>query len=151
MTTLPRISEKDKKSIVGNESPANVPKELLQHFPNPVLFWQEAKPVEIYEQLLLDFDIRSIFDVSPGSGGLAEAALKLGVMYVGVTTSQTHTKWLDNALDRVAVGHTKTPGRPCYDKEFAAEVQTHCSDILIALDTESDKHGTDPVEVMFVD
>ena len=107
--------------------------------------------MKIYEKLLLDFGVRSIFDLSPGSGASAEAALKLGVMYVGVTTSPTHAKWLDNALGRVALGHTKTPGRPCYYKKFAAEVQTHCSDNLIALETESDKHGTDPVEVMFVD
>jgi hypothetical protein len=54
---------KDKAEIVGMSSPAGVPENLTQEFSNPILLWQEAKPVEIYEQMLADFDARSVFDV----------------------------------------------------------------------------------------
>ena len=131
---IPRIAEKDKAEIVGMSSPAGVPENLTQEFSNPILFWQEAKPVELYEQLLADFDARSVFDVSPGSGALAEACLRLGISYVGVTTRMTHATWLSNVLDRMVLGHIVTPGRPCYQKDFAAEVRTHVSDILRALE-----------------
>ena len=130
---IPRISVKDKAEIVGMFSPAGVPESLMQEFSNPILFWQEGKPVEIYEQMLADFDVRSVFDVSPGSGALAEACLRLGITYVGVTTRPTHATWLSNVLDRVVLGHIVTPGRPCYQKDFAVEVQTHVSDILLVL------------------
>jgi hypothetical protein len=131
---IPRIAEKDKAEIVGMSSPAGVPENLTQEFSNPILFWQEAKPVELYEQLLADFDARSVFDVSPGSGALAEACLRLGISYVGVTTRMTHATWLSNVLDRMVLGHIVMPGRPCYQKDFAAEVRTHVSDILRALE-----------------
>ena len=79
----------------------------------------------MFEELLLDFDIRGVFDLSPGSGCLAEAALRLGICYVGVTTKAAHAKWLGNVIDRVAMSHVVTPGRPCYLKDLAGDVQAH--------------------------
>ena len=110
-----------------------VPEQLLQAFPNPVLFWQEKKPVELFEQLLQDFDIRGVFDLSPGAGCLAEAALRLGICYVGVTTKATHAKWLNNVIDRVAMSHVVTPGKPCYLKDLVDNVQTHFGPMLAGL------------------
>ena len=49
--------------------------------------------MELVEQLLTDVDVRGVFDISPGSSALAEAALRLGISYVSVTTKSTHAKW----------------------------------------------------------
>ena len=130
--SIPRISVNDKEAIVEQNSPAGVPDSLLHAFPHPPLFWQEAKPIQLYEQMLADYDVRSIFDVSPGSGALAEAAMALGITYVGVTTRPTHAKWLNNVLDRAVLSHITMPGRPCHQTELAGDVQKYFSDILLA-------------------
>ena len=90
--------------------------------------------MELLERLLSDFDIRSVFDASLGSGALAEACLRLGILYVGVTTSATHSKWLGNVTDNIVLNHMSTPGRPCYQKDTANEVKLHFSDVLVALE-----------------
>ena len=81
--------------------------------------------------MLADVDARSVFDVSPGSGALAEACLRLGIDYVGVATRATHATWLSSVMDRVVLGHIVSPGRPCYQKDFAIEAQTHVLGILL--------------------
>ena len=146
---MPRITEEDKKQIgCGNVAAAGVPEQLLQVFPNPVLFWQETKPVELYEQMLQDFDIRAVFDASPGSGALAEAALRLGISYVGVTTSSTHAKWLGNVTDRVAMSHLATPGRPLYNQQLAKDVNSHFGDMLAGLQESADMEDVDVHELL---
>ena len=145
--SFPRISEDNKADIVDSKA-AGVPEQLLQLFPNPVLFWQESKPVDLFEQLLIDFDIRACFDVSPGSGALAEAALRLGICYVGVTTKAMHAKWLGNVVDRVAMSHMATPGRPCYQKDLAFDVQNYFSDMLAGLEESNDGEDVDVADLM---
>ena len=113
-----------------------------------MLLWQEAKPVEFYEQLLTDFDIHGVFDVSPGSGACAEAAMRLGICYVGVTTKAAHAKWLGNVLDRVAMSHAATPGRPCYLKELAGDVQTYFGDMLAGLQESEEMEDVDLEELL---
>jgi len=144
---MPRISEDDKTSVFGRRAPS-VPDQMLQAFPNPVLYWQESKPVELFEQILTDFEIRAIFDVSPGSGALAEAALRLGICYVGVTTNSTHTRWLGNVLDRVAMSHLGTPGRPIYSKELASDVNSYFGDMLAGLKESADMEDVDVGELL---
>ena len=99
--------------------------------------------MELLEQLLTDFDIRSIFDVSPGSGALAEAALRLGICYVGVTTNRTHARWLGNVIDRVAMSHLGTLGMPIYDKELASDVNAHSGDLIVGLQESADMDDVD--------
>jgi len=144
----PRITEQDKISIFGNPATAGVPEQLLQAFPNPVLFWQESKPVDLLEELLLNFDIRGVFDLSPGSGALAEAALRLGICYVGVTTKAAHAKWLGNVADRVTMSHIATLGRPCYQKDLESEVQLHFGDMLAGMRESADMEDLDVTELM---
>ena len=144
---MPRISEEDKKKILGGNA-ASVPEPLLQAMPAPVLFWQESKPVELLEQILVDFDIRAVFDVSPGSGALAEAALRLGICYVGVTTDTSHARWLGNVLDRVAMTHVATVGRPLYNKEMAVDVNSHFGDVLAGMQESADMEDVDVGDLM---
>ena len=142
--SLPRITEADKRSIMGTSSPAGLPDQLKKSFPNPVLFWQESKPVELYEQFLVDFDFKAIFDLSPGSGGLAEAALRKGCAYVGVTTSTEHAKWLNNVLDRVALTQMATAGTACHAKDLSADIRLHFPEFFLLTDeriTDDDEDG----------
>ena len=104
--------------------------------------------MELFEQILQDFDIRCVFDVSPGSGALAEAALRQGICYVGVTTDTTHTRWLGNVLDRVAMTHVATPGRPIYNKEMAVDVNSHFGDVMAAFQENAEMDDVDVGELM---
>ena len=113
-----------------------------------MLFWQESKPVEYYEQMFTDFDIHGVFDVSPGAGAAAEAALRLGICYVGVTTKTAHAKWLGNVLDRVAMSHGVTLGRPCYLKDLAADLQTHFGDMLAGLQESAEMDDVNLAELL---
>ena len=81
-----------------------------------------------------DLDVSAIFDVSPGSGALAEACLRLGLQYVGVTTSDTHNRWLQNVLDRAAVEHIVTQGRPMYQRSLVDHVKRHFDEVLSTLE-----------------
>ena len=87
---MPRVTGQDKQFIF--DSFVSTPGQLLQAFPNPVLFWPEGKPVEFLEELLLDFDVRGVFALSPGCGFLAEAASRFGICYAGATVEAIHDK-----------------------------------------------------------
>ena len=138
LSSMPRISATDKAVIMGGASAAGVPEPLRVVCPNPPLFWQECKPTELYEQLLSDLDVTSVFDLSPGSGALAEACLRLGATYAGVTAKAEHARWLQNVLDRITVKHVITPGRSLFNKESVDTMRLHFGDILQAVDTEAD-------------
>ena len=116
---------------------------MQEDFPHPILYWQEARPVELYEQILSDFGIRTVFDLSPGSGALAEACLRMGLTYAGVTCKQTHCRWLGNVLDRFCLAHMTTPGRPCHSKEYAPVIQSYCADILLSISEAAEAEDID--------
>ncbi len=129
--TLPRITTADKKAILGNDACGGVPPRAVHSFgPNPCLFWQEAKPPELLQQLIRDFKLHAIFDVTPGAGTWAEASMLAGVQYVGVTTSPVHQVWLANVCDRLALTQIVTAGRPLYQRELADHIRKHFEDEL---------------------
>ena len=72
----------------------------------------------------------------------------MGICYVGVTTNTAHTKWLGNVLDRVAMSHVTTPGRPIYNKELANSVMTYFGDMLAGLQESADMEDVDVGEIM---
>ena len=47
------------------------------------LFWSEAKAVGLLSQLLSDFGVAHVVDLSPGSGALAAAAAMNNLTYDG--------------------------------------------------------------------
>ena len=47
-------------------------------------FLNASKPIAFWQALLDDWSIQAVFDVSPGSGALMEAALRRGAVYHGV-------------------------------------------------------------------
>ena len=74
---------------------------------------------------------------------MAEAALRLGICYVGVTTKATHAKWLNNVIDRVAMSHVVTPGKPCYMKDLVDNIQTHFGPMLARLQESAEMEDVD--------
>ena len=127
--------------------PAGVPEQLLHIFSNPVLHIF-PNLVDSFELLLIAFDIRAELDVSLGSGALAEAALRMGFCYVGVTVKAAHTKRLGNVADRVTMSHMAMPARPCYQKDLASDVQHNLSQLFAGLQQSTDCEDVDMAELM---
>ena len=91
------------------------------------------KSSTFWKQLLTDLDAKVIFDLSPGSGACAKAAMDLGMTWVGVCRSQEHQSWLQNVLDRHALTLITKGGSPLYDKVLAKCIEEHFSDVLANL------------------
>ena len=79
---------------------------------------------------------------------MTEAALRLGLCYVGVTTKASHTKWLGNVLDRITMNHIATPGRPCYSKELASLAQSHFGERLAGMEESANMEDVDLAELL---
>lgn len=62
----------------GEELPEN-----WCHGATEPLFWQECKPISFWMALLNDLNAKAVFDLTPGSGALAEAAMAAGIQYHG--------------------------------------------------------------------
>ena len=48
------------------------------------LFWSESKPIALWAAVIDDWKVATIFDCSPGSGALMEAAMTRSVFYHGL-------------------------------------------------------------------
>ena len=94
------------------------------------MVWQESKSVEFWLALIEDLDVGAIFDVSPGTGALAEAAMKHGIHYGGVCANAHHMAWLQNVLDRAALKQIMTQHVPLYDAHLAAQIKEHFMDTV---------------------
>ena len=67
------------------------------------LYWQEKKPVDWWEDLLVSLDAKMVVDMSPGSGSVGRACLRLNIQYVAACKTEIHRSWLSNVLDREAL------------------------------------------------
>lgn len=82
---LPLIAPKEKQAIMGSSKPLDPPEDWAEKYGGDVpLFWQEGKSIGFCKALLDEFRIKSIFDMTPGSGALMEAALIRGIVYHGL-------------------------------------------------------------------
>ena len=61
-----------------------------------------------------------------------------------VTTNTTHTRWLGNVLDRVAMSHIATVGMPTYNKDMACDINSHFGEVLAGL---KESAGMEDVDV----
>ena len=105
-------------------------KKSLGHLP---LFWNERKSRGTWKLLLTDLQIESVYDLTPGSGTLARAAMESGIAYVGVASNPAHAAWLNNVLDRAALGAVTTSGAPMHDTDLAKMIEVHYKDELAQL------------------
>ena len=128
-TALPLITEADKKIVVKNSQVVEMPRKWkrrgLQGVP---LFWNESKSVDLWVRILQDAGIKAVVDVSPGSGTLAEACMKLGCPYFGMVFERTHYSWLSNVVDRASLKYITTNGNPLYQEDLSTHLQSLFAD-----------------------
>lgn len=84
MSEMPLISNEGKELIHKTKPPQLSDEWTEANGSDSPLFWSESKPIALWCALLDDFKVQAIFDVTPGSGALMEAAMTRGVQYYGV-------------------------------------------------------------------
>ena len=113
------------------------------------MFWNEVKPIAFWVEFLRVWDLHAIMDLTPGSGTLAGACMKLGVQYLGVCTDPLHLSWLHNTSDKVAIQYIIEQGSPLWHSdELSGLLQAEFGDVLEELNEqaaglESDDPGDD--------
>ena len=78
---LPRVSRVDKAAILqyGGDVAVGAPEKWAGGADCVPLLWKESKSVEFWTDLLSDFDIAAVCDLTPGAGALATVCLSIGV------------------------------------------------------------------------
>lgn len=130
---LPLLSP-EIKSQMGFSSATGPPEAWAdKHGKLEPLFWQETKPISYWICMLTDFKIKAVFDMTPGSGALAEACLSLGLTYHGVCLNTKHMHWLATVVDRAACGLITHQGcSPLFQQDLATLLEKHFNDIVEA-------------------
>ena len=97
---VPKLTKEDKATLTGVAGPT-YSEEVAALFPNgEPLFWLDLKDVLFYVALFKHLCASHIFDLTPGHGSAAIAAVILGLKYDGVAMSDQHMNCLDNWLDQ---------------------------------------------------
>ena len=87
-----------------------------------------------WKAFLQDHKAKAVFDLTPGSGAAARAAMELGVQYAGVTRSQDHSSWLQNILDRHALRSICTTGGLLFQQDLSDCIRANFRDTIDLLD-----------------
>jgi len=128
---LPRIDPKEKHAITATQD--EIPEKWKRAFGAEglvPLYWLETKSTKFWIQLLRDLSVKSVMDVSPGSGSLAAACLESGVRYFGVVQSPVHMAWLNNYLDRKAIKFIAQAGSELYMEDLAPRIKELFDDLV---------------------
>ena len=102
------------------------------------LFWCETKSVTAWVQVLEDTMSQAVVDLSPGSGALAEACMKMGAQYFGIVFDKTHHQWLSNVVDRASLQYICAQGGVLYHADLATHVKELFSDHIAGGDDDED-------------
>ena len=79
---------------------ATYPEDVASVFPNgEPLFWHDLHDVLFFVAFFKALCVTHMFDLTPGHGSAAIAAVMLGLKYDGVAISDQHLNFLDNLLD----------------------------------------------------
>ena len=128
--SLPLLPVADKATIMGGEPavpPTTVFDADLMGMP---LYWQESKPISLWEDVFSTVGAQFVVDLSPGSGAAGRAAMRLGISYLGLCRGDRHALWLANVFDRVACHLIADAKAPLFDKDLASSINTHFDDVL---------------------
>ena len=124
---IPKLTKADKQSLTGISVPT-YPDAVAAAFPNgEPLFWHEVKDVQFYVELYKDLCVSTVFDLSPGHGSAAIAAMTLRLKYDAVCMSESHRNFLDNLLDR-AIWPVLVDSHD--DKAFVKELTTYFGSLV---------------------
>ena len=125
---LPLMSPEEKRNIFNDEVsplPSEWQKRGLTGVP---LFWCESKSVTDWVHILEDTMTQAVVDLSPGSGALAEACMKMGAQYFGVVFDRTHYQWLSDVVDRASLQYICEQGGVLYHSDLATTLKELFSD-----------------------
>ena len=81
----------------------------------PQLFWQE---------ILFDFQVGAVIDLTPADGALAMAAVHLRIPYTGLTWSKRHSDELLIRLESLVVAGATREGDPWYEPRLVEALMT---------------------------
>ena len=128
---VPTITLADKQQVFPGGSASTPPPENVFVADHGVpLFWQEKKPVALWEDILTSLDAKMVVDLSPGSGAAGRACLRKSIPYVAACRTDAHRTWLGNALDREACVLITTDESPLVETDLAEIIKTHFQDVL---------------------
>lgn len=144
--SLPRISGEDKLKIFS-EAPDALPARWCDSVSAGVpLFWGETKSQNLWKQLLMDVDAKSVVDTTP-STALAMACMDLGIAYKGLVGNQTQMQWLTNTIDRASLKFICTAGSFLYQEELAKHIKDLFSDVVDACQDETNDEAIEHSDV----
>ena len=89
------------------------------------LFWNEVRSVGLLSQMLSDFGIQHVMDLSPSSGTLAAAAAMNHVTYDGFCFNDTHKQWCDGILDRIMMKVLTEKDVPNHEHGFSEDIKKY--------------------------
>lgn len=143
--SLPVMSADFKETILGQ--PTEVPKDSVFDCALGVpLFWQERKTVQCWSTLFENHRAKAVFDLTPGSGAAARAAMDLGIQYACICRSAWHCSWLQNILDRQALRALCRNGSPLYQQDLAQCLEAQFKDTLAKLNEMDAAVEQEPME-----
>ena len=87
----------------------------------PVLF--HSMSPHLWSELLYDFEVGAVIDLTAGDGAAALAALRAGLAYTGVTLSAAHSTELRKYLYMAALQAAATEGDPLYDMDLVLSLR----------------------------
>ncbi|CAE7388126.1 unnamed protein product [Symbiodinium sp. CCMP2592] len=90
------------------------------------LFWHESKSIAWWRQFLVDLQVTSVVDMSPGSASLACACMsskgQSNVHYIGFSHDAAHQSFLANVTDRASLVVITTHGSSLYESWLFADI-----------------------------
>ena len=127
-----KVSPADKCAILNRTGELMAPPERLAGRLNGVLplYWQERKPVAFWRQFLNDLDVRAVCDLTPGSATLAKACMLENWAYCGITRTSAHASFMQNKLDRDAIGVISMDGCAMHEADLAQHIKEHFGEIV---------------------
>ena len=143
--SLPLISRISKERLVGHEveAPAET-QDVMDTSVGMPLFWQERKSCTFWQALFKDVNAKAVFDLTPGSGQCARAAMEMGLNYACLARNAEHSSWLINICDREALRQICQSGSPLHMQDLAGAVKEHFAEVLEQLNQQDAAEDMSP-------
>ena len=123
--TLPRLQKEEKQAMIG-EQVEDLNSGLTEAASSGhALFWNEVRSVGLLSQMLSDFGIAHVMDLSPSSGALAAAAAMNHVTYDGFCFNDTHKQWLEGIMDRIMLKVLTEKDVPNHEHGFSEDIKKY--------------------------
>ena len=87
-----------------------------------------------------------VIDMSPGSGSVGRACLRMGLQYQAACRTAAHASWVSNVLDRESCELIVTTKSPLFEQDLAQMIKTHFSDAISQLQEQRAATDHEPEE-----